>query len=61
MEKHLKTIEKAKQAGLPFAFIPDMDWNEVAFLRKSYEVIQGWNNVYLTGYFPMQFGYLIKL
>jgi len=61
MEKHLKTIEKAKQAGFPFAFIPDMDWGEVAFLRKSYEVIQGWNNKHLTGYAVMEFGYLIKL
>jgi len=61
MEKHLKTIEKAKQAGLKFAFIPEMDWSDLTLLRKSYTVIQGWNNVYLTGYFPLQFGYLVKL
>ena len=56
-----KTIAKAKERGYEFAFCASLTWDEVAEVRKDYEVSQGWNNIYLTGYIGMEFGYLIKL
>ena len=56
-----KTIAKAKERGFEVAFCPDLTWDQVAEVLKEYEVSQGWNNVYLTGYIGMEFGYLINL
>ena len=61
MEKITAKITTAKAAGFPFAFISDVDWVDLAILRRYYEVTQGWNNVYLTGSNVLEFGYLIKL
>jgi hypothetical protein len=60
MEKITAKITTAKAAGFAFAFIAEMDWSDVATLRQTYEVVQGWNNKHLTGYVGMEFGYLIK-
>lgn len=61
MEKITSKITTAKASGFPFAFIIEADWADVATLRKTYEVKQGWNNPYLTGSNVLEFGYLIKL
>lgn len=54
-------IERAKRLGYEMAFIPVLTWSEVAELRRTYNVVQGWNNKHLTGSDSMEFGYLIKL
>jgi len=61
MEKITAKITTAKAAGFPFAFIAEMDWSDLAIVKSQHEVVQGWNNVYLTGSNVMEFGYLIKL
>jgi len=62
MEKITARITTAKNAGFPYAFITaDISWSDLAILKSKYEVTQGWNNKYLTGYSIMEMGYLIKL
>lgn len=61
MEKITAKINTAKAAGFPFAFITDVNWSDLAIVKSQYEVTQGWNNKYMTGYSLMEFGYLIKL
>ena len=57
-----ETIAKAKERGFKQVFITDLTWDEVAEVRKEYEVTLGWNNKYLTGYSISQsFGYIIQL
>jgi hypothetical protein len=61
MEKIIAKITTAKNAGFPFAFVSELSWAELNIIKSQYEVTQGWNNKYMTGYSLMEFGYLIKL